>query len=170
MSDEADVKKTTAREAIAMMGVDPDEMLEYSKLAKRAKGRSRTVCLCGHPSNNHHNIDDSGQISCRPGKMYCPCDSPIPVLQVSDLRAFTRKTSGHGRKHALMAGMSTLLERDVESTVVEWIVDVKCMSCGSEEGPIIPVAFVVDGGRPVAVDRPSPRNTLLCLACLETFR
>jgi len=44
------------------------------------------------------------------------------------------------------------------------------MSCGSEQGPIVPVAFIVDGGRPLAVDHPSPRNTLLCMPCLERFR
>jgi hypothetical protein len=163
-------KGMTPREAISAMGVDPDEMLEYSKLARRAKGRSRTVCLCGHPTNSHRLIEGSGQVTCRPNRAYCPCEEQVPVLQVSDLRAFNRKTSGYGRRHALMAGMSALLERGDEATVVDWIVDVKCMSCGSEQGPIVPVAFIVDGGRPLAVDHPSPRNTLLCMPCLERFR
>ena len=133
-----------------------DDALEANDSLAQRGPRDQRVCLCGHAVSRHTEI--AGIAMCKPSKMECSCKKMRPVLRVTDLRVFLRKTDGSGPMHALGRGMATAVARGVG---IEWLVEAKCDRCGAE-GPMSPVAVTQAGH---AASHDTGYNALLCGEC-----
>lgn len=132
----------------------------------RKKGDGR-VCLCGHPFNRHTTIREV--TVCKPSRMSCSCRDQVAALEVQNTRAFLRKTTGVGERHALARGMVAAVEA---GDSIAWLIPVECSQCGA--GDVVPVGLRKStlGGETVARvvvnGEISPEATrLLCATCLE---
>lgn len=133
-----------------------DEALEANDdLAERGP-RDQRVCLCGHAVGRHSEYH--GIVQCKPSKMDCACKKVRPVIEVSDLRVFLRKTDGQGPMHALGRGMAAATKKGIE---IKWLVEAKCDRC-ENEGPISPVAVT---STLHASNYDTGFNNLLCANC-----
>jgi hypothetical protein len=135
-----------------------DEAIEANDELKTRGPRDQRVCLCGHAVSRHDEI--AGVVFCKPSKMECSCKKTRPVLKVSDLRVFLRKTDGTGAMHALGRGMATAAQKDIS---VEWLVEPVCDRC-EKPGPVSPVAVTQTG---FVARYDTGYNALLCKACRE---
>jgi hypothetical protein len=120
--------------------------------------RDKRVCICGHSISSHQKFD-GGLVLCTPSRIDCRCKEVRPVIKVSDVRLFIRKTLGPGPEHALSRGMLASIER---GNSVEWIVELKCDRCGTE-GPVSPTGVTQSGI--VVYDQDTGLNALLCQEC-----
>lgn len=153
--------QTPAEDILKQMGYDPEETLKKDK-ESRNKVIDRKVCICGHGMSRHMEVEGRGFWTCNPSKLYCPCEQPVAVLEVSDTRPFLRTTRGYGIDHALIRGLSSLFEKGGTGG---WIGEFPyCAICKTKEGPIHPVAVNMDGTR--ILEEPGKKNTLLCGSCL----
>lgn len=95
-----------------------DEFLADESVKPKARERDGRICACGHPMSKHREVDvyEDGSLitySCYPTRTSCLCAEALPVLEVSDIRPFMRKTKGYGDQHALSLGLRGLLaEKD----------------------------------------------------------
>ena len=144
-------------DALAAMGISLEEALEVDdSLRERPRVRDGRICLCGHGAARHSVV--GGAVWCKPARMDCPCKNLRPVILVDDARPFLRKTVGSGPMHALVRGMSALVESGKR---VEWIVDLKCDKCGVE-GAVVPVPVTRNG---VVSSEATGYDALLCAKC-----
>lgn len=155
---------TSAKDALAALGIDPEEAIAVDKEKTKKATRDDRICICGHAVSRHKVDPYSGIIECIPSRMRCPCQTPRPVLIAEDTRLFLRGTTGPKSEHALVRGMAALAMAEKECS---WIDEPKCDKCGTAEGPIFPVALTKN--LKVAYEM-TPINQLLCNACLEEVR
>ncbi len=149
---------TSAKDALAALGLSIDEAVETDKKLKEQKPRDPRVCLCGHAVNKHTVVN--GITMCNPSRMTCRCKNCKPVIEVDDTRKFLRKTTGPGYEHALIRGIAALHEI---GKGMKWIEPPKCDRCSTTEGRIVPVP--ITDGKTVAYED-TGRNALLCDKCL----
>lgn len=149
---------TTAKDALAALGLSLDEAIEADQRLTEKKTRDPRVCLCGHAVNRHTIVN--GIVMCNPSRMSCPCKNCRPVIEVDDTRKFLRKTTGPGYEHALIRGIAALSEIGKS---MKWIEPPKCDRCSTTEGRIVPVP--VTAGKTVAYEA-TGRDALLCDKCL----
>jgi hypothetical protein len=147
--------------ALDRLGIDESEIQIHRSDLKR-KEYDRKVCICGHAMNKHKEFR-SGQWQCHTAKMYCPCEIPKAVVEVSDTRFFMTKSRGYGAKHALSTGLSRLNERGGTSRL---IIEPVCFACKRETTPLLPATF--DRERRL-IFKPGPLNGLFCIDCLSDF-
>jgi hypothetical protein len=151
-----------ADELLKQMGIDPKEAIETDADLSKRKRRDPRICICGHGANRH--IFDNGVWACAPSRLVCACQGFRPVLEVEDTRPFLRKSSGPGVRHALIRGLSRLVE---DGRTATWIEDPKCEKCGSENQGIVPVAFTFSGRVAYSEGEMSGKHAFLCQGCLE---
>lgn len=149
---------TSAKDALAALGLSVDEAIETDKKLKQKVARDSRVCLCGHAVNKHTVVN--GIVMCTPSRMNCPCKNCRPVIEVDDTRLFLRKTTGPGYEHALVRGIAALHE---VGKGMKWIEPPKCDRCSTSEGRIQPVPITT--GKTVAYEA-TGRDALLCDKCL----
>ncbi len=134
---------------------DAQELLRQDRNA-----RDRRICICGHPAGRHSEY--AGRVSCTPTRMVCPCRLMVPVIEVADTRPFLRKTQGYGSAHALMSGLSGLIEKGRDW---DWLPGFPvCTKCDAEGVSVYPIA-IDPSGRPSI--QPEARNVLLCASCVQ---
>ena len=155
---------SNAKDALAALGINPDEAIEMDKKLTKKSVRDNRICICGHAIGRHKVDEYSALTECKPSRMYCPCQTERPVLQAEDTRMFLRQTTGPMSEHALIRGMAALVVADKEA---KWIEDPKCDRCESNEGAVGPVPLTKNNK--VAYE-PSARNVFLCAKCLEEVR
>lgn len=159
------------------MTTNPLEALGWSKdeidAAKasaeaHAPRRDGRVCICGHPAKTHSGEGESdvqkalhaaGRDQCRYGRMKCPCAEFEPVLDSSNVRSFTFKTTGVGPDHALSRGIMSAVEKGAE---VEWTITPVCKwpDCQSAPGSRVTVVAVSQYGK--RSTSPEPLNGFFC--------
>jgi len=161
MSNSDDRKWISGADALAMMGLTPEDIdqadVDLAEQRKAAAAVDRHVCACGHGIGRHTVVH--GIVMCKPARMECPCKRARPVLVAQDTRMFIRKTTGGGAAHALARGIRESLAKDKS---VEWLIDLVCDRCGQESNNIVPVP-VTQGG--TAVTRATGYDALLCPEC-----
>lgn len=155
---------TSAKDALAALGIDPEEAIAVDQEKTKKSSRDDRICICGHAMSRHKADPYSGLVECIPSRMRCPCQNARPVLIAEDTRLFLRGTSGPKALHALIRGMAALAVADKECS---WIETPKCDKCGTEEGPISPVPLTKN--LKVASEA-TATNMLLCNTCLEEVR
>jgi hypothetical protein len=151
---------TSAKEALAALGITAEEAHEADEKLKDRKPRDPRVCLCGHAINKH--TTPAGVITCQPSRMYCPCKNIRPVIEVEDTRLFLRKTTGPGVEHALVRGISALAQVGKEA---RWLDEIKCDRCNTTEGRIMPVP--INGASKTVAYEATGLDALLCDKCME---
>ncbi len=146
----------------AALGLDPAEVLAEDKKLNarpaRAK-RDHRINVCGHPVARITNAN--GIVYCKPTRMECPCKKLRPMLEVSDLRFFLRRTEGGGALHALTRGLAALEEAGGSA---KWLVDLVCDRCGKADGGVVPVPVTGNG---IQVSRATGFDAMLCKDCRE---
>lgn len=148
-------------DALDRLGIDDAEIQTHRSDIRR-KEYDRQVCICGHAMNKHSEFS-SGMWQCHTARMYCPCERPKAVVEVSDTRYFMTKSRGYGAKHALSTGLSRLKERGGTSRL---IIEPLCFVCQREITPLLPATF--DRQRRL-IFKPGPLNGLFCHDCLSKF-
>jgi hypothetical protein len=150
---------TSARDALAAMGVSVDEAIEADKSQKDRKPRDPRVCLCGHAINRH--TTPAGVVYCKPSQLDCDCKKIEAVIEVEDTRLFLRKTNGPGLEHALIRGMSALADAGKEA---KWLVPIECAKCKTTEGAIMPAPINIHSS--TVANESTGYNALLCQDCI----
>lgn len=119
---------------------------------------SGNVCICGHPEHSHV---DGGL--CNAGSTICVCRKPRLVLWVDDIRYFFRATKGPHEGHALVLGLTALLQGNGKAQYqIEWRCEYQ--SCGGKVG-VNPARF--RNGIDIALGMPvNDLNKLICEPCL----
>lgn len=145
---------------LAGFSISREELAEATMELRQNKGalRDGRICVCGHPMSRH--TEWEGRVSCTPTRMACPCHDSVAVIDVDDTRPFLRKTKGTGPMHALMQGLSGLIEKDRPWRWVDGFP--LCMKCGVEGVSVLPFAINRFGR---ASWEPEKRNVLLCETC-----
>lgn len=148
----------SAMDALAALGIDPDEVMEEYEATRPKTVRNGLICICGHPVARHTEVAGVGV--CTPSRMVCPCRTPRAVADSADVRLFQYRTDGSGIRHALIRGLTAVANAGKEA---HWIVDLVCDNpeCGSPTN-VVPVP-VTSSGSPT--DEPSPLNVFLCSEC-----
>lgn len=147
------------------LGLTPEEIESVYKATEKVdRAKDARVCICGHGATRHKQA--YGVSRCQPGRQSCSCAQLQVVLHASDLRSFMCRTTGPGAEHALVkgiAGSERLAEKTGIPLEIDWVVEVKCQRCGSEDG-VVPAA-ITSGG--FVSDGPERLNVLSCRKCLE---
>jgi hypothetical protein len=128
------------------------------------------ICACGHPARAHASqgvtqealiLQNAGREQCRYGRMKCPCQDFDALLTSNDVRAFTFKTTGQGKNHALHKGVQKARKEGKE---ISWT-KVECVLCARAgtvaAGAHLQPAAITEQGR-IAKDQPAALNGLLC--------
>jgi hypothetical protein len=150
---------TSAKDALAAMGISAEEAIEADKSQKDRKPRDARVCLCGHGMNRH--TLPAGVVYCKPSQLDCDCKNMRAVIEVEDTRLFLRKTNGPGLEHALVRGMSALANVGKEA---KWIVPIECDKCKTTEGRIMPAP--INKASSTVARESTGYNALLCQTCI----
>lgn len=152
-------KEVDALDGLKMLGLSEKDMEALEQdLAGRPR-RDNRVCICGHPVSRH---TVAGALTiCKPTKMDCPCKKCRPVVKVSDLRTFLRKTEGSGGLHALSRGMYALSQKDGK---ISWLIDLQCDRCGEKTEDLTPAAVTQRG---TSALHATGFDALLCGKCRE---
>lgn len=153
---------TSAKNALAALGITPEEAEQVKESIKQQTRRDPRICLCGHPMSRHYT--DAGVSSCLLPKSDCNCQFPTAALKVGDTRLFLRNTSGPGPEHALTKGIIALTMQNKEA---EWLIPIECNKCKATEGRIVPVP--ITDAMTVAYES-AKRNVLLCEDCMMGLR
>jgi hypothetical protein len=119
---------------------------------------AKEICICGHSSMRHYEYVP-GQVMCQVAKMYCPCKTLIPVLEVEDTRAFIFTTDGRGNRHALFRGLKRLSQMSKGSRS---LISNDCWLCGVA-GQIEPVPLSPQGH---LAESAQAKNVMLCEGCI----
>jgi hypothetical protein len=166
ISNDADTKGdiqlpgTAGQNAFHDLGLDVSAISAHREEIKRREF-NRNVCVCGHAMNKHSQL--SGHTFCHTARMYCPCEDPRPVVEVSDTRYFMTKSRGYGAHHALSTGLSRLHEVGGSSRL---LIEPKCFRCGELANPLIPAGFNRDRW---LIFQPGPYNGMFCQSCILEF-
>lgn len=124
------------------------------------------ICACGHDAISHtveKRDPETGEMTgervqarCKVNGWDCACDTPRPVLEVSQTFPFKRVSKSSGFGHALYQGYDLLMRSG--GTAV-WLNDgPTCDKCGTK-GSILPYRQYGDFG--------AMKDILLCFACTE---
>ena len=119
------------------------------------------VCICGHSLGSHHSTSAGG--FCINGKLWCPCETPYPVLEVLDLRDFHFRTSGWGDLHALTLGTFKSIRNGRK---VRQLIENKCFKCAQQSERLIATSLSIDY---FVLEECGPRNALLCPDCWSKY-
>ncbi len=132
-----------------------EQAASYVKMLNRWP-RHKQICICGHTLNSHHYSAATNRYSCEPANFYCACAEEEPVYFASDARWFKRSTHGVGKKHALVLGIASLIDKGGSG---EWLVPPQCQvrDCPGLE---ISIACVDRTSR--IVPHTTERSVLLC--------
>ena len=158
--------KQSSLDALAMTGIELEELQNVGNALQRQPKRDSRVCICGH-SMNKHDVS-SGLVACKPSAMDCPCKSVRLVLTSSNVRPFMRKSAGSGASHALMQGLRKAIELDAE---ISWIEPPSCgdqkkgTKCGSTD-QVVPCLITQNGFHS---DEPTGYDVFLCPTCRESL-
>lgn len=146
----------------AALGLAPEDVMAIDSALNsrpaRAK-RDHRINVCGHPIARITNA--AGIVYCKPTRMECPCKKIRPMLEVSDLRFFLRRTEGGGALHALTRGLAAL---EAAGGQAKWLEDLQCDRCGATEGGVVPVPVTANG---IKVSRATGYDAMLCRVCRE---
>lgn len=157
--------------ALALIGLTPEGVEEFSENQKNRGKRDSRVCVCGHAAGAHFARDLSqtpidslgeGEASCQAGKVPCECATFKWVLTMQDVRSFIQKTVGPGADHALSKGLASSAKRGFFPTWREGIVCFYCKRPSDEVGVLYPVAYNERGGEAF---RSTPINMMNCSDC-----
>lgn len=156
------ISMSSAKDALAAMGLDLDTVLEKdNELRTRPQKRDGRICLCGHGVTKHLVDETNGIVLCKPSKMTCPCKKLRPVIDADDARPFLRRTQGAGPMHALSRGLAALAQNGKDA---QWIIELVCDRCGEFNESLIPTPVTKQG---VAVVEATGYDALLCPTCRE---
>lgn len=168
---------SSARDALLALGLDPDEYAKHEEEVGKRPRRDPRVCICGHPLSRHEFISATGQYMCTPAKVTCSCTFNVPVLTAQDTRLFLRKTTGPGKEHALMRGISASL---LAGKDIEWIDKPQCGACGTSDAAkrieVAPfngsnrIVYDQNGGDSAYFAMQIKRNAFICSECSEGMR
>ena len=153
-----------AKSLFDKLGLDPEDVLkvDYELNARPAKAkRDHRINICGHPVARVTNAN--GIVYCKPTRMECPAKKLRPMLEVSDLRFFLRRTEGGGALHALTRGLAALEEAGGSA---KWLEDLVCDRCGRADGGVVPVPVTING---IQVSRATGFDAMLCKDCREAI-
>jgi hypothetical protein len=160
MSEDTNDGWVDARDGLAAMGVNVDELVRTDRALQQRAPRDNRICLCGH-GVARHTRNERGDLTCQPAKMGCPCKVVRAVIEVEDTRFFLRSTQGGGNMHALYRGMSALA---VAGKSFKWITELKCDICKAVDEVLTPVPVTQDGR---ARSHDTGFHGLLCQSCRE---
>jgi hypothetical protein len=142
-------------------GLELDHSINFDKPIS-AKHVDRRVCVCGHSMGSHQGSSSSSRY-CINGKLWCPCEQPVPVLETDNLRHFHFRTSGWGPKHALSRGIQKCLSSGSSITP---LLENNCFRCGERSVRLIPASF----SRDLAIlEEAGSSNALICGPCFNEF-
>lgn len=144
--------------ALEELGINANDIAKFVEEHDR-KPVGREVCLCGHALNKHTELVP-GVITCVTARIWCPCQTPSPVIAVQDTRYFMRTTYGYGPKHALSTGLYALTRRGKWSHLV---CGPRCFRCSDARTELAPAAIDAYGR---ISTKPTPQNVLLCPRCI----
>ena len=150
--------------ALERFGFSEGDLQNVMQEAKeKAETKSdRRICSCGHPIRNHSSTT-TGEVSCKSGRLFCPCIVKNPVIKVPDTRFFMRKTLGNGAMHALSLGIYAAIQSDPNNAnKLEWIDGNVCGRCKNEGVLVYPTNLTRQG---VVMDTPAEFTLLLCEDC-----
>ena len=149
---------TEKDDPMAFMDFTVEEAVRVAEqMRTRPSTRDGRICLCGHSAGRHQLV--AGYNSCKPSAMECACKTFRAVIDVSDTRAFLRKTEGSGAMHAFGRGLGVALSKGIK---VEWIIPLECDRCRATDAKLMPVPVTQTG---IAVTRDTGFNALLCATC-----
>jgi len=134
-----------------------EEALQSLQISRERKTFNRTICICGHPSA-HHNKGDDGT-HCYSKNIYCPCAQLVPVVEVEDLRFFSKITRGEGANHALSLGLTSLTRSRKSAS---WLTSPCCWVCKRINVPVRPIPLTNTQTRTF---HPGYFNILACHEC-----
>ena len=158
--------KQSSIDALAMTGIDMEELQDVGTALLKEPPKDSRVCICGHSMNKHAVIN--GYVSCKPSRMSCPCKAVRPVLTSTNVRPFMRKSLGSGSAHALMQGFRKAIELDAD---ISWIEPPTCdyqkngSKCGSTE-QVVPCLVTQNG---FYTTEPTGYDVFLCVSCKENL-
>ena len=158
--------KQSAIDALAMTGIELEELQDVGAALLKEPPKDSRVCICGHSMNKHAVIN--GYVSCKPSRMSCPCKAVRPVLTSTNVRPFMRKSLGSGSAHALMQGIRKAIELDAD---ISWIEPPTCdyqkngSKCGSTE-QVVPCLVTQNG---FYTTEPTGYDVFLCVSCRENL-
>ena len=158
--------KQSSIDALAMTGIELEELQDVGAALLKEAPKDSRVCICGHSMNKHAVIN--GYVSCKPSRMSCPCKAVRPVLTSTNVRPFMRKSLGSGSAHALMQGFRKAIELDAE---ISWIEPPTCdcqkngSKCGSTE-QVVPCLVTQNG---FYTTEPTGYDVFLCVSCKENL-
>ena len=150
----------TAKDILADMGIELEEVIKASEEIKQRKPRDRRICLCGHGIARHSEF--GGREACSALHYNCKCRKAIPILTAEDIRPFICRTEGSGALHALSRGIAAAAKR---GQGIEWVEENRyCHSCetAGEALRLTPVAITNNG---FVTDQDTGYNALLCPEC-----
>ena len=158
--------KQSSLDALAMTGIELEELQDVGAALQREAPKDSRVCICGHSMNKHTAVN--GYVLCKPSRMACPCKAVRLVLTSTNVRPFMRKSLGSGTSHALMQGLRKAIELDAE---VSWIEPPSCdyqkdgTKCGSTD-QVVPCLITQNGFH---TDEPTGYDVFLCPSCRENL-
>ena len=135
-----------------------NDALKALEASRSRKSRDRTICSCGHPSAHHGNLQD--QTYCSFMGNFCPCRKLLPVIEVEDLRFFSKTTSGEGVDHALALGITS---SNRSKKTIQWVIPPVCMRCKSETERVRPVPLTLNTER---TNKLGQITVIACHICL----
>lgn len=151
-------RPTGGENILHQLGLDQDTLSSFSDSISRGLTDKR-ICVCGHPIIRHSK-GESGYWACTWGKLWCPCQAPIPVLTASNVKFFQMRTRGVGERHALSLGIYKSIKNEIE---LAFTPDVACFKCDMRKPSLKPVSL--DRNFRV-LDIPGHYNGLFCPECL----
>jgi hypothetical protein len=150
-------KAERGSELTAPFGLEPSVRTPV-EVALSGGTRVPYVCICGHSIGSHHEMAIGGWY-CSNGRLWCPCERPLAVLEVPDLRDFHFRTYGSGDRHALTLGVQRSLRN---GRLVRQLIDNACFKCQEVHERLIPTSL---SNELAILEYPGPRNALLCPDC-----
>jgi len=160
---------STAEEFLSTIGIDVAKVDANEDRQVRRGRTDKRVCICGHGVSRHTVLAQG--VLCEPTKTPCRCHEIDPVIEVSDIRYFLRKTSGPSELHALIRGIRAMSESEektgIKATVNKlrpWV----CVFCDSEEGTN-PYPLTKEGRRNFE-GTSEGYDKFVCAACREKLK
>jgi Mg2+ and Co2+ transporter CorA len=153
-----------ALDAIGLTLEDALNVMETEKKRVRSR-RDGKVCICGH-SMKQHTDNGRGELNCQPAKMFCKCRHAQVALVVPDTRMFMFRTTGPSAMHALVKGIAATMKK---GKTVEWVVDLVCTVCGSEDGRKV-VPHAATETKTLVANDDGAWNILICDECRLSLR
>lgn len=153
----------------ALSPLDPKAQETYVPGTRGSRrGQNRQVCKCGHSIGHHSWVEDKQTYKCKAGNTPCLCRTPVPVLEVQNLRHFMYTTTDVGAGHALGRGMVATRAND---KTFKWVEEhPKCDKCQeylSAERLPFPVAISKLEMKPT--NHSTGVDIVICVECYNTW-